>query len=134
MTEPSKGAGNSPEAIDQSQAHVVIVGAGQAGLSTAESLRSGGYTGFITMLGDEPTGPYHRPPLSKAWLAGELAEAQLMMRAPELLARKGILLRTDSRDAELHRLGHGHGGHTTHLVRAGRRSSRRVGLAHPRRR
>jgi 3-phenylpropionate/trans-cinnamate dioxygenase ferredoxin reductase subunit len=103
MTEPSKGAGNSPEAIDQSQAHVVIVGAGQAGLSTAESLRSGGYTGFITMLGDEPTGPYHRPPLSKAWLAGELAEAQLMMRAPELLARKGILLRTDSQVASIDR-------------------------------
>jgi 3-phenylpropionate/trans-cinnamate dioxygenase ferredoxin reductase subunit len=73
--------------------HIVIVGAGQAGLSAAEALRSGGYAGAITLLGDEPCGPYHRPPLSKAWLAGEMAEAQLMMRSPEVLARKGIELR-----------------------------------------
>ncbi len=73
---------------------VVIVGAGQAGVQTAEALRSGGYTGPITLLGDEPHGPYHRPPLSKAWLAGEMDAAQLVMRAPEMLARKSIDLRT----------------------------------------
>jgi 3-phenylpropionate/trans-cinnamate dioxygenase ferredoxin reductase subunit len=76
--------------------HVVIVGAGQAGLSAAESLRSGGYAGAITLLGAEPHGPYHRPPLSKAWLAGEMEAAQLVMRAPEMLARKQIVLRTDT--------------------------------------
>lgn len=73
---------------------VVIVGAGQAGVQTAEALRSGGYTGPITLLGDEPHGPYHRPPLSKAWLAGEMDAPQLVIRAPEMLARKGIDLRT----------------------------------------
>lgn len=73
---------------------VVIVGAGQAGLQTAEALRSGGFEGPITLLGDEPHGPYHRPPLSKAWLAGEMDAAQLVMRAPEMLAKKGIELRT----------------------------------------
>lgn len=73
---------------------VVIVGAGQAGLSTAEALRSGGFLGNITLLGDEPYGPYHRPPLSKAWLAGEMDSAQLAMRAPEMLTRKNIVLRT----------------------------------------
>jgi 3-phenylpropionate/trans-cinnamate dioxygenase ferredoxin reductase subunit len=74
--------------------HVLVVGAGQAAVQTAEALRSGGFTGAITLLGDEPHGPYHRPPLSKAWLAGEIEAAQLLMRAPELLARKGISLRT----------------------------------------
>lgn len=73
---------------------IVIVGAGQAGVQTAEALRAGGYTGRITLLGDEPHGPYHRPPLSKAWLAGEMDAAQLVLRAPEMLARKGIELRT----------------------------------------
>ena len=73
---------------------MVIVGAGQAGVQAAEALRAGGYEGNITLLGDEPHGPYHRPPLSKAWLAGEMDAAQLVMRAPELLARKGIELRT----------------------------------------
>ena len=74
--------------------HIVIVGAGQAGTLSAEALRSGGYTGAITLLGDEDRGPYHRPPLSKAWLAGEVGDAQLVLRAPEMLAKKGITLRT----------------------------------------
>ncbi|MBK9440956.1 MAG: FAD-dependent oxidoreductase [Comamonadaceae bacterium] len=73
---------------------IVIVGAGQAGIQTAEALRSGGFDGSISVLGDEPYGPYHRPPLSKAWLAGEMDSAQLVMRAPEMLARKKIELRT----------------------------------------
>jgi len=74
--------------------HFVIVGAGQAGVQAAEALRTGGFTGDISLIGDEAHGPYHRPPLSKAWLAGEIDAAQLTMRAPELLAKKGIVLRT----------------------------------------
>jgi 3-phenylpropionate/trans-cinnamate dioxygenase ferredoxin reductase subunit len=77
-----------------SAAGIVIVGAGQACVMTAEALRSGGFAGPITVLGDEPHGPYHRPPLSKAWMAGEIEAAQLVMRAPEMLARKNITLRT----------------------------------------
>lgn len=78
-------------------AGIVIVGAGQAALSTAEALRAAQYTGAITLLGDEATGPYHRPPLSKAWLSGEMDAGQLQMRAPEMLARKHIDLRTGVR-------------------------------------
>jgi 3-phenylpropionate/trans-cinnamate dioxygenase ferredoxin reductase subunit len=73
---------------------VLIVGAGQAGVGAAEALRTAGYAGELVLLGEEPRGPYHRPPLSKAWLAGEIESAQLTMRAPELLARKNITLRT----------------------------------------
>ena len=76
---------------------IVIVGAGQAGVQAAEALRAGGFEGPITLIGDEPYGPYHRPPLSKAWLAGEMDATQLVMRAPEMLARKQIDLRTDTR-------------------------------------
>lgn len=75
-------------------AAIVIIGAGQAGVQTAEALRAGGFAGSITLLGNEAYGPYHRPPLSKAWLAGEMDSAQLVMRAPEMLARKNIELRT----------------------------------------
>lgn len=74
---------------------ILIIGAGQAGVQTAEALRAGGFEGPITLLGNEPHGPYHRPPLSKAWLAGEMEAVQLVMRAPEMLARKNIELRTD---------------------------------------
>jgi 3-phenylpropionate/trans-cinnamate dioxygenase ferredoxin reductase subunit len=85
---------SSEAAMAPDAGQVLIVGAGQAGTLAAEALRSGGYAGAITLLGDEPCGPYHRPPLSKAWLAGELSDAQLVLRAPEMLARKQITLRT----------------------------------------
>lgn len=80
--------------MSEAAAGIVIIGAGQAGVQTAEALRSSGYEGSITLLGDEAEGPYHRPPLSKAWLAGDMEAAQLVMRAPEMLARKHIELRT----------------------------------------
>jgi 3-phenylpropionate/trans-cinnamate dioxygenase ferredoxin reductase subunit len=76
---------------------ILIVGAGQAAVQTAEALRAGGFEGPVTLLGDEPHGPYHRPPLSKAWMAGEMDAAQLVMRAPEMLARKNIGLHTGAR-------------------------------------
>lgn len=71
---------------------IVIIGAGQAGLQTAESLRSEGYAGEVLMIGDEPRPPYQRPPLSKAYLLGEFSDAQLTIRSPEALARKNISL------------------------------------------
>jgi len=48
--------------------HIVIAGAGQAGGRAAEALRSRGFQGAITMLGEEPHPPYERPQLSKAML------------------------------------------------------------------
>jgi 3-phenylpropionate/trans-cinnamate dioxygenase ferredoxin reductase subunit len=84
---------------------ILIIGAGQAAVQTAEALRAGGCDAPITLLGDEPHGPYHRPPLSKAWLAGEMDAAQLVMRAPEMLARKNIELRTGTRVAAIDRTG-----------------------------
>jgi 3-phenylpropionate/trans-cinnamate dioxygenase ferredoxin reductase subunit len=50
---------------------VVIVGAGLAGLRTAESLRDKGFDGEIVLLGEEVHLPYDRPPLSKHVLRGE---------------------------------------------------------------
>ena len=107
-----------------SEGHVVVIGAGQAGVMTAEGLRTAGFTGAITLLGDEAHGPYHRPPLSKAWLAGELDASQLVMRAPELLAKKNISLRTSTavssidRVARLVRLANGEVLNYTGLVLA----------------
>jgi NADPH-dependent 2,4-dienoyl-CoA reductase/sulfur reductase-like enzyme len=50
---------------------VVIVGAGLAGAKAAEALREAGYEGPIVLLGREDELPYERPPLSKAYLAGQ---------------------------------------------------------------
>lgn len=51
---------------------VVIVGASLAGLRAAEGLREAGFTGPLTLIGDEPYPPYDRPPLSKTVLAGRM--------------------------------------------------------------
>ncbi|MGL4407009.1 MAG: NAD(P)/FAD-dependent oxidoreductase [Zoogloea sp.] len=73
-------------------APILIIGAGQAGLQVAESLRAEGWAEGIVLLGDEARGPYHRPPLSKAYLLGEASAEQLTMRGPDALARKNITL------------------------------------------
>ncbi|MES5820525.1 FAD-dependent oxidoreductase [Streptomyces sp. RG80] len=52
-------------------ARVVVAGASMGGLRAAEQLRAAGWTGAITVVGDEPHMPYNRPPLSKDVLAGK---------------------------------------------------------------
>ena len=60
-------------------ARVVIVGAGHAGGSAAALLRQYGWQGPITLIGAEREPPYQRPPLSKTWLKGEGALADLLL-------------------------------------------------------
>jgi NADPH-dependent 2,4-dienoyl-CoA reductase/sulfur reductase-like enzyme/ferredoxin len=52
---------------------IVIVGASLAGLAAAAVMRRDGFTGSLTMIGDEPSQPYDRPPLSKQVLEGLVA-------------------------------------------------------------
>jgi 3-phenylpropionate/trans-cinnamate dioxygenase ferredoxin reductase subunit len=52
----------------------VIAGAGHAGTTVAALLRQGGFQGHVILVGAEPVGPYHRPPLSKSLLRGELEQ------------------------------------------------------------
>lgn len=75
-------------------APVIIVGAGQGGLQAAESLRAEGWEGDIVLLGAEAHAPYHRPPLSKGLLLGEMTAAQLSIRQPAVFDKKRITLRT----------------------------------------
>jgi 3-phenylpropionate/trans-cinnamate dioxygenase ferredoxin reductase subunit len=72
---------------------VVIVGAGQAGAALAARLRALGHDGEVVMLGDEPAPPYQRPPLSKAYLLGEMEADRLWLRAPEFWAENNVDLR-----------------------------------------
>jgi len=58
-------------AAAHADATIVIVGAGQAGGWTAQTLRKEGFAGRIVLIGDELHPPHERPPLSKAVLAGE---------------------------------------------------------------
>jgi NADPH-dependent 2,4-dienoyl-CoA reductase/sulfur reductase-like enzyme len=60
---------------------VLVVGASLAGLSTARALRSRGYAGALTIIGDEIHRPYDRPPLSKDFLGSFDAEIDLALEA-----------------------------------------------------
>ena len=58
---------------------IVVVGASLAGQRAARALRDAGYSGRLTMVGDERHSPYNRPPLSKAVLRGEAGLAELTL-------------------------------------------------------
>lgn len=70
--------------------HIVIVGAGHAGTQLADSLRSEGFAGRISVLGDEPGVPYQRPPLSKDFLKAGAAPAPLPIRGEKFFEEKGV--------------------------------------------
>ncbi|HEY5727417.1 MAG TPA: FAD-dependent oxidoreductase [Acidimicrobiia bacterium] len=74
---------------------VVIVGAGAAGATAAEALRRLGYTGPVTLVGDEP--PVDRPNLSKDYLAGTAPEDWLWLRSAGFYAEHDIALLSDRR-------------------------------------
>ena len=69
---------------------VVVVGAGQAGASVVARLRNKGFEGAITLIGEEPTPPYQRPPLSKAYLLGEMELDRLFLRPESFYAENNI--------------------------------------------
>ena len=76
---------------------IIILGAGQAGGETAQRLRQGGFEGEITLIGEEPAAPYQRPPLSKAYLKGDLDIDRLMLRPASVYAEERIALLTKTR-------------------------------------
>ncbi|MBA3069774.1 MAG: pyridine nucleotide-disulfide oxidoreductase [Hyphomonas sp.] len=92
---------------------IVVIGAGQAAAQAVQSLRSGGYAGSLTIIGDEPALPYQRPPLSKAYMKGEFAEERLYFKPASwyeeqivevLLGTRAV--RIDRAHQQVH-LGHG---------------------------
>ncbi len=102
--------------MPEKQVHsVVIVGGGQAAATAIMSLRQWGYEGEITLIGEEAYPPYQRPPLSKAYMQGELAEERLFFKpAPWyedngvdlVLSMRAMAIRPAARRVEIE-----HGGH-----------------------
>lgn len=77
--------------------HVIVVGAGQAGSSCVAKLRNGGFDGQITLFGEEPVPPYQRPPLSKAYLMGDMTQERLLLRPAAFYDENDIQLRMKAR-------------------------------------
>jgi NADPH-dependent 2,4-dienoyl-CoA reductase/sulfur reductase-like enzyme len=70
--------------------HVLVIGAGLGGLRTAEQLRSAGYQGRISLVGDEARAPYDRPPLSKQVLSGAWEPERIVLSTVEALTELGV--------------------------------------------
>lgn len=76
---------------------VIVIGAGQAGSSCVVKLRNLGFDGRITLIGEEPSPPYQRPPLSKAYLLGEMELERLYLRPEAFYAEQNIDLMLGAR-------------------------------------
>jgi 3-phenylpropionate/trans-cinnamate dioxygenase ferredoxin reductase component len=87
----------------------LIVGASQAGVQVASTLRELGYAEPITIVGAELHPPYQRPPLSKALLQGELTTDALLFRSPQFYAEQRIELALGERISSVERSPDGSG-------------------------
>lgn len=82
---------------------VVIVGAGLAGARAAEALRQQGFTGRVTLLGEEPERPYLRPPLSKDYLRGRWERDKVFVHSTGWYDENDIELRLRTRVVRIDR-------------------------------
>src|SRR5512134_1095127 len=80
--------------LDAAGPGVVIVGAGLAGATAAQTLRDEGFTGRVVLLGDEPDRPYERPPLSKDYLLGKAERETVFVHAENWYAENAVDLRS----------------------------------------
>jgi 3-phenylpropionate/trans-cinnamate dioxygenase ferredoxin reductase subunit len=83
--------------------HCIIVGASHAAAQLISSLRQEGWEGKISLIGDEPYLPYHRPPLSKAFFVGEKTEGELLIRAADFYDKNKVDLLLGSRVTNIDR-------------------------------
>ncbi len=89
------GKGTIPMPEGEDSRTFLIVGAGAAGNSAAETLRREGFAGRIVMVTGEPYGPYDRPMLSKDLLSGEAPAKWLPLRGQKFYDRLNIEVMTE---------------------------------------
>jgi 3-phenylpropionate/trans-cinnamate dioxygenase ferredoxin reductase subunit len=82
---------------------IIIAGAGHAAGQAVVSLRQGGFSGRIIMIGEEPYLPYQRPPLSKKFLAGKLERERLHIRHERFYTEHEVDVRLATRVVEIDR-------------------------------
>ena len=107
---------------------VIVAGAGQAAGEFAFRLRQSGYEKPITLIGEESHLPYQRPPLSKAFLAGDISSDSLLLRPPASYEKSRIDVVSNTRVERIDRAAHSitlstgaqHGYETLVLATGGR--------------
>jgi len=69
---------------------IIVIGAGQAAASFVARLRQKDQASKIILIGDEPSLPYQRPPLSKKYATGEMSSEQLLLRPEDWYAQNNV--------------------------------------------
>lgn len=92
--QPSPARSAPPESV-------VIIGGGAAGNAAAEMLRREGYSGGVTMLSADQSGPCDRPNLSKGYLAGVAPAESNPLRSLDFYREHGIELKLNARVATI---------------------------------
>jgi len=69
---------------------LVVIGASYAGVQAALSARDAGYAEPVTVVADEKSLPYQRPPLSKEFLLDETSEQNPILRDDTFFASRRI--------------------------------------------
>ncbi|MGF0313333.1 NAD(P)/FAD-dependent oxidoreductase [Rhodococcus sp. IEGM1428] len=85
---------------------IVVIGNGHAGVQVADSLRQQGYTGALTLIGDEDHAPYQRPPLSKEHLSTATSPDLAPLRGSDHYDRHGVTLHLGTRVSDIDRSRH----------------------------
>ncbi len=75
----------------------VVIGGGMAAGQFVQSLRQEGWEDDILVIGEEPLIPYHRPPLSKEFLAGDKTSEEIYMRPEKVYEDMDVAFRLKTR-------------------------------------
>jgi 3-phenylpropionate/trans-cinnamate dioxygenase ferredoxin reductase subunit len=78
-------------------APVVLVGGGHAAAAFVNSVRRAGFEGPLVLVSEEPALPYHRPPLSKKYLADAVPLEQILIRPAAWYEEQRVALRLGTR-------------------------------------
>ncbi|WP_386680180.1 NAD(P)/FAD-dependent oxidoreductase [Loktanella sp. R86503] len=80
---------------------ILVIGGGQAAAALISKLVAQGVTTGITLVSAEPHAPYQRPPLSKAYLLGDMAQDRLFFRPAAWYGDNGVTLRLGTRAVDV---------------------------------
>ena len=85
--------------------NVVIIGASHAAAEAISTLRRQGWEHDITLIGDEDSLPYQRPPLSKAYFSDDVTAEKLLIKNADFYEKSKVTQCIPARAASIDREG-----------------------------
>ena len=77
--------------------HIIILGGGQSAAYAAKEIRETDTNSHITVIGEEKSLPYERPPLSKDYILGKSNLKQFLFFSSEFYKENNINIKTDEK-------------------------------------